>query len=68
MCGFDALVSPPLMSSRHRILEPYGSWHTTIYIHWSLAPKNSKGRNFSLIRAVLLKNTRVVKTPVVPRL
>ncbi len=25
-----ALVSPPLMSSRHHILEPYGRWHETI--------------------------------------
>ncbi len=25
-----ALVSPPPMSSRHRILEPYGRWHATI--------------------------------------
>ncbi len=25
-----ALVSPRLMSSRHRILEPYGRWHATI--------------------------------------
>ncbi len=30
-CGFRALVSPPLMSSGHRILEPYGRWHATIY-------------------------------------
>ena len=29
--GSCALVSPPLMSSRHRILEPYGRWHATVY-------------------------------------
>ncbi len=29
--GFRALVSPPLMSSRHRIFEPYGRWHKTLY-------------------------------------
>ncbi len=27
-----ALVSPPPMSSRHRILEPNGRWHATIFI------------------------------------
>ncbi len=26
-----AWASPPLMSSRHRTLEPYGRWHATIY-------------------------------------
>ncbi len=26
-----AQVSPPLMSSRHSISEPYGRWHATIY-------------------------------------
>ena len=26
-----ALASPPLMSSRHHTLEPYGRWHATIY-------------------------------------
>ncbi len=31
-----ALVSSPLMSSRHRILEPYGRWHVTIYIRFSI--------------------------------
>ena len=31
-CGSRALVSPPLISSRHRILEPYGRWHATIHI------------------------------------
>ncbi len=29
--GFCALVSPPLMSSCHLILEPYGRWNGTIY-------------------------------------
>ncbi len=27
-----AVVSPPPMSSHHRILEPYGRWHATIYM------------------------------------
>ncbi len=30
--GSVALVSPPLMSSRHRTLEPLGRWHATIYL------------------------------------
>ncbi len=30
--GLLALVSPPLMSSRHHNLEPYGRWHATIFI------------------------------------
>ncbi len=33
--GLLELVSPPLMSSRHHYLEPYGSWHVTIYIYTS---------------------------------
>ena len=30
-CELLALVSPPLMSSRHHNLEPYRRWHATIY-------------------------------------
>ena len=30
MRGSCALVSPPPMSSRHRILEPSGRWHSTL--------------------------------------
>ena len=30
MHGSHALVSPPPMSSRHRILEAYSRWHMTI--------------------------------------
>ena len=32
--GLLALVSPPLMSSRHHNLEPYGRWHATLCINY----------------------------------
>ncbi len=37
--GSHTLVSPPLMSSRHRIMEPYGRWHTTKYLFFSIECK-----------------------------
>ncbi len=32
--GFRALLSPPLMSSRHHISEPYGRWHNIYSDRW----------------------------------
>ena len=34
--GLLALVSPPLMSSRHHNLEPYWRWHATIYMDMNI--------------------------------
>ena len=34
--GTRVLVSPSLISSHHRILEPYGRWHATVYCgYWN---------------------------------
>ncbi len=51
--GSRALVSPPLVSSRHRILEPYGRWHVTIRSLFHELSSNSWERILTDQRTVL---------------
>ncbi len=56
-----ALVSPPPMCSRHRILEPYGRWHATIYICFACFSWPNQGDHCNYVAMSWLPHIKTIK-------